>query len=235
MRHHHDHPRHPEEPGPGPGLVPAAGPGPVPAAGPGPAPATSSVRRRGRHRRRLGARRRPGFRAAVASVGAACVLLTVAAGVYAAGSGADRAGATSRTAASRTAASGTAADFVREVVALANEERERAGCGPLRAEAHLRNAAQGHADDMARRDYYRHDSPEGRDAGDRITGAGYTWSRWGENIHRGPDTPARAMADWMDSPSHRENILDCSFKDVGVGVTLTANGPWWVQNFGAKR
>lgn len=57
----------------------------------------------------------------------------------------------------------------------------------------------------------------------------------GENIHRGPTTPDRAMEDWMESPGHRANILNCSFKDIGVGVTLTANGPWWVQNFGARR
>lgn len=39
----------------------------------------------------------------------------------------------------------------------------------------------------------------------------------------------------MNSPGHRANILNCSFKDIGVGVTLTSNGPWWVQNFGVKR
>ncbi|WP_318211503.1 CAP domain-containing protein [Streptomyces sp. SJL17-1] len=133
------------------------------------------------------------------------------------------------------APAGTAARFVQDVVALANAEREKAGCGPLRSESHLRTAAQGHADDMSARGYYEHADPEGRDAGDRMTGVGYTWSTWGENIHRGPKTPARAMEDWMDSPGHRANILNCSFKDIGVGVTLTANGPWWVQNFGARR
>ncbi|MFE3072478.1 CAP domain-containing protein [Streptomyces sp. NPDC059247] len=129
---------------------------------------------------------------------------------------------------------GKAKRFVQEVIALANTEREKAGCGPLRTEKRLRAAAQGHADDMAARDYYEHDSPEGRDAGDRMSGAGYAWSTWGENIHRGPKTPALAMEDWMNSPGHRANILNCSFKDIGVGVTLTANGPWWVQNFGAR-
>ncbi|MEV7372883.1 CAP domain-containing protein [Streptomyces sp. NPDC090301] len=133
------------------------------------------------------------------------------------------------------APAGKAARFVRDVIALANAEREKAGCGPLHSENHLRTAAQGHADDMSSRGYYEHDNPEGRDAGDRMTGAGYAWSTWGENIHRGPKTPARAMEDWMDSPGHRANILNCSFKDIGVGVTLTANGPWWVQNFGARR
>ncbi|KQX49855.1 MULTISPECIES: CAP domain-containing protein [unclassified Streptomyces] len=133
------------------------------------------------------------------------------------------------------APAGKADRFVQDVVALANAEREKAGCGPLRAENHLRTAAQAHADDMAARDYYEHDTPEGRDAGDRMSGAGYAWSTWGENIHRGPKTPELAMEDWMESPGHRANILNCSFKDIGVGVTLTANGPWWVQDFGAKR
>ncbi|WP_369142633.1 CAP domain-containing protein [Streptomyces sp. R44] len=193
----------------------------------------------GRHRRTGGTRRhvprRPSFRTAVTLGGAAAVVLTVATGMYVAtpatGTTATAAAAPDRP----TAAAGKAARFVRDVVELANAEREKAGCDPLRSEGHLRAAAQGHADDMAARDYYEHHSPEGRDAGDRITGAGYAWSTWGENIHRGPKTPARAMADWMDSPGHRANILNCSFKDIGVGVTLAANGPWWVQDFGARR
>ncbi|MEU3610287.1 CAP domain-containing protein [Streptomyces sp. NPDC035033] len=127
-----------------------------------------------------------------------------------------------------------ASRYVRDVVALANAERDRAGCGPLRAEARLGRAAQAHADDMAARDYYAHASPEGRDGGDRITAAGYDWRAWGENIHKGPKTPERAMEDWMDSPAHRANILNCAFRDIGVGVALTADGPWWVQAFGTK-
>ncbi|MFF9345112.1 MULTISPECIES: CAP domain-containing protein [unclassified Streptomyces] len=127
-----------------------------------------------------------------------------------------------------------ASRYVRDVIALVNAERDRAGCGPLRTEKRLARAAQGHADDMAARDYYAHASPEGRDGGDRISAAGYGWSAWGENIHKGPKTPERAMDDWMESPAHRANILNCSFRDIGVGVALTADGPWWVQDFGTK-
>ncbi|MFB7941380.1 CAP domain-containing protein [Streptomyces sp. NPDC056049] len=127
-----------------------------------------------------------------------------------------------------------AARYVRDVVALANAERDRAGCEPLRTEARLTEAAQGHADDMAARDYYAHDSPEGRDGGDRIKASGYAWSAWGENIHKGPRTPELAMDDWMESPAHRANIVNCAFRDIGVGVALTADGPWWVQDFGTK-
>ncbi|MFF9912662.1 CAP domain-containing protein [Streptomyces sp. NPDC013457] len=130
---------------------------------------------------------------------------------------------------------GTSAQFVEQVVALVNTEREKAGCSPLRADGRLHESAQAHADDMADRDYYAHTTPEGRDAGDRITAAGYTWSSWAENIHRGPKTPVEAMEDWMNSDGHRRNILNCSFKDLGVGVALTSGGPWWVQNFGVRR
>ncbi|MFE9040189.1 CAP domain-containing protein [Streptomyces sp. NPDC007818] len=127
-----------------------------------------------------------------------------------------------------------ASRFVQDVVALANAERDRAGCDPLRSEARLAKAAQGHADDMAARDYYAHASPEGRDGGDRITASGYTWSAWGENIHKGPKTPELAMDGWMESPAHRANIVNCGFRDIGVGVALTADGPSWVQDFGTE-
>ncbi|GGU95771.1 hypothetical protein GCM10010275_37180 [Streptomyces litmocidini] len=195
----------------------------------------------GRHRRPGGARRRgprrPSFRTAVVLAGSAAVVLTVAAGMYVAApaTGTPAAAAPPGAAAPDRAATGKAARFVRDVVALVNAERGKAGCGPLRPEEHLRDAAQGHADDMAARGYYEHHSPEGRDAGDRMNGAGYEWAAWGENIHRGPKTPARAMEDWMDSPGHRANILNCSFEDIGVGVSLAAGGPWWVQDFGARR
>ncbi|WP_037881845.1 CAP domain-containing protein, partial [Streptomyces sp. NRRL F-5727] len=153
------------------------------------------------------------------------------------GAGAAADGLAPQTGAARAApvkAPSRASGYVQDVIALANAERDRAGCGPLRAEARLARAAQGHADDMAARDYYAHDSPEGRDGGDRISATGYPWSAWGENIHKGPKTPERAMDDWMDSPAHRANILNCSFRDIGVGIALTADGPWWVQDFGTR-
>ncbi|MEU8529712.1 CAP domain-containing protein [Streptomyces sp. NPDC048629] len=129
----------------------------------------------------------------------------------------------------------TAETYAEQVVELANAERERAGCGALRTTARLTAAAQAHADDMAARGYYEHESPDGRDGGDRLTAAGYDWRAWGENIHRGPKSPARVMRDWMGSPIHRRNVLNCTYKHVGVGVNLRASGPWWVQDFGAPQ
>ncbi|MFB7979555.1 sigma-70 family RNA polymerase sigma factor [Streptomyces vinaceus] len=121
-----------------------------------------------------------------------------------------------------------------QVIALVNSERAAAGCGPLKEDPQLRNAAQGHSDDMAARGFFDHTNPDGADPGKRTTAAGYRWSTYGENIARGQQTAASVMDSWMKSPGHRANILNCSFKDIGVGIHSGPGGPWWTQNFGAK-
>lgn len=121
-----------------------------------------------------------------------------------------------------------------QVVALANKERAAAGCGPLKEDAQLRAAAQGHSDDMAARDFFSHTNPDGADPGQRTTAAGYRWSTYGENIARGQQTAKSVMDSWMKSPGHRANILNCAFRDIGVGIHQGSGGPWWTQNFGAR-
>ncbi|WP_327302656.1 sigma-70 family RNA polymerase sigma factor [Streptomyces sp. NBC_01298] len=121
-----------------------------------------------------------------------------------------------------------------QVISLVNSERAKAGCGPLKEDAQLRTAAQGHSDDMARRDFFSHTNPDGADPGQRTTAAGYRWSTYGENIAMGQRTAAQVMDSWMKSQGHRENILNCSFKDIGVGIHTGSGGPWWTQNFGAR-
>ncbi|MFC0597712.1 CAP domain-containing protein [Streptomyces palmae] len=131
-------------------------------------------------------------------------------------------------------AAGQGGSYAQRLLTLVNSERAKAGCSPLRLDPRVQAAAQAHADDMAARDYYDHASPEGEHADSRLRAAGYPAGKWGENIHRGPKDPASAMRDWMNSPGHRANILDCGFKDFGAGVDMSANGPWWVQNFGTR-
>lgn len=123
---------------------------------------------------------------------------------------------------------------VGQVVALVNKERAAAGCGPLAEDSLLDKSAQTHSADMAARDFFDHTNPDGADPGQRITAAGYRWSTYGENIAMGQQTPEAVMESWMNSPGHRANILNCSFKDIGVGVHEGPGGPWWTQNFGAK-
>ncbi|MEU2714255.1 sigma-70 family RNA polymerase sigma factor [Streptomyces sp. NPDC007205] len=125
-------------------------------------------------------------------------------------------------------------DTVDQVVALVNKERAAAGCGPLAEDPQLQKAAQGQSDDMAARHFFDHTNPDGADPGQRITAAGYRWSTYGENIAQGQQTAAAVMDSWMNSPGHRANILNCSFKDIGVGVHKGTGGPWWTQDFGAR-
>ncbi|MGW7576995.1 sigma-70 family RNA polymerase sigma factor [Streptomyces sp. NPDC054765] len=122
-----------------------------------------------------------------------------------------------------------------QATALINLRRARAGCAPLRIDPRLHTAARGHSADMAAHQYYEHDAPDGTGPDDRITAAGYRWSSWGENIDRGPRTAAAAVNDWMGDAMHRDNLLDCKFTAVGIGVVEGAGGPWWTQDLAAPR
>jgi uncharacterized protein YkwD len=121
-------------------------------------------------------------------------------------------------------------------VTLVNRERDKAGCRPLTADARLTSAAQQHSTDMARQDYFSHEDPAGEDPGRRITDAGYRWSVYGENIAAGYPDAASVMDGWMHSPGHRANILNCAFRNIGVGVAVDgAHKKYWTQDFGTPR
>ena len=119
-----------------------------------------------------------------------------------------------------------------EVTRLTNQERERAGCDPLATDERLRSSARGHSEDMAVNDYFDHTGRDGRSPFDRMADAGYP-NPAAENIAFGYPTPADVMAGWMDSEGHRNNILNCSFVAIGVGLAFNGDGrPYWTQNFG---
>ncbi|MER7671630.1 sigma-70 family RNA polymerase sigma factor [Kitasatospora sp. NPDC096128] len=121
----------------------------------------------------------------------------------------------------------------RQLVDLVNAERAKAGCAPLRIDPRLHTSAQKHSDDMAARGFFDHVNPDGVRADARITAAGYRWSQWGENLDRGPTTAASVFARWMDGGIHQSNMLDCGFKDIGVGVATSPAGTLWTQDLGA--
>jgi uncharacterized protein YkwD len=119
-----------------------------------------------------------------------------------------------------------------EILALINQNRRRHGCGSVSLDRRLIDAANEHAADMARRRYFAHESPNGDGAGDRVRESGYKWKRYGENIARGVDSPYEVVDGWMHSPEHRENILDCSLHQMGVGLAISGDRrPYWVQDF----
>jgi len=132
--------------------------------------------------------------------------------------------------------------YASRVVDLVNQERAKVGCSPLAMNSALNNAALGHSEDMARHDFFSHTGSDGSLPWDRMTRAGYQWSGAGENIAAGYVTPEDVMNGWMGSAGHRANILNCSFRDIGVGYTYLANDTgsvnyfhYWTQVFGAPR
>ncbi|WP_240449914.1 CAP domain-containing protein [Streptomyces sp. S1] len=120
------------------------------------------------------------------------------------------------------------------MIALVNAERAKEGCGAVTGNSLLARAAQGHSDDMAARDFFDHTNPDGAGPGERVTATGYGWSTYGENIAMGQQTAEQVMEAWMNSPGHRANILNCSFKELGVGLHTGDGGPYWTQVFGAR-
>ncbi|CAL9669466.1 CAP domain-containing protein [Streptomyces sp. enrichment culture] len=122
-----------------------------------------------------------------------------------------------------------------QVLALVNQERAAAGCSPVTANDKLTRAADDYSDVMASSGVMSHTGPDGSTMASRVEAAGYQWSTLGENIARGQADAAAVMDSWMNSPGHRANILNCSFKELGVGVHFGDGGPWWTQDFGTGR
>ncbi|MFG2338676.1 CAP domain-containing protein [Streptomyces yangpuensis] len=126
-----------------------------------------------------------------------------------------------------------ASGSVAAVLALVNQERAAAGCPAVTLNAKLTKAAQDHSADMAANSNMSHTGSDGSDPGTRITRAGYAWRTYGENVAYGYSTPEKVMEGWMNSPGHRENILNCSFKEIGIG--LAQPNHYWTQDFGTAR
>ena len=110
------------------------------------------------------------------------------------------------------------------LVCLHNQIRVQNGLGTLAENGALAAAAAAHSDDMLRRDYFAHDTPEGGSFVDRIIAARYAgrndgWTL-GENLAWGTgdlSTPAALMNSWMNSPGHRENVLKADYRGSGPG------------------
>ena len=101
----------------------------------------------------------------------------------------------------------------------------------------LREAARGHALDMAERAYFNHDTPEGKDPWERIDEAGYTGSPTGENIAAGNGTAASTFEQWRTSDGHCRNMMSANSEEIGIGYARVDGSPYrhyWVQNFGRR-
>ena len=107
--------------------------------------------------------------------------------------------------------------FAASVVNETNTYRIQHGCPPLILSAQLSDAAQSHSEDMALSDFFSHTSSDGSTPWERIERTGYRYSLAAENIAAGYTTPEAVVQGWMNSAYHRENILDCNLREIGVG------------------
>lgn len=129
-----------------------------------------------------------------------------------------------------------------ELVVLVNQYRAQgATCGgramppvgPLTMDPALQCAARVHTKDMADRDFFDHDNPDGDGPSDRMEAAGYDGRGWGENIAAGRETAEATMEQWMSSSGHCSNIMAAGFSLIGVGYY--PGGEYrhlWTQTFG---
>ncbi len=121
---------------------------------------------------------------------------------------------------------------------LHNKRRASRGLSRLCVHPALQRAARAHSQDMIQRDYFKHG-----DVGARLRHFGYNWRTYGENIAWG--TGSRGAADpifkgWMNSPAHRNNILNRGFREVGIGAARgnykgSTNTTMWTADFGTRR
>lgn len=114
---------------------------------------------------------------------------------------------------------GTASDFSsNSLLSDTNSQRANNREAPLALNQQLSAAAQAKAEDMAQKGYWSHNSPDGRSPWAFIAAAGYHYQMAGENLAYGFSNAGDTIVGWMNSPTHRANILNANYKDVGFGV-----------------
>lgn len=111
------------------------------------------------------------------------------------------------------------------VTILSNKDRVSFGLVELKYNKKLEKAAQLKAEDMVRDEYFAHVSTDGKNPWYWFKQVGYRFKAAGENLAVLFTNPADIESAWMNSTSHRENILDGDYSDIGVGIaTGTRNG-----------
>lgn len=119
--------------------------------------------------------------------------------------------------------------YEQEVIRLVNVERAKYGLSPLTEDWELSRVARYKSQDMHDRRYFDHNSPTYGTPFQMMKAFGLTYRSAGENIAMGYRTPQAVVTGWMNSSGHRANILNSSYKKIGVGYV--ADGNYWTQQF----
>lgn len=103
-----------------------------------------------------------------------------------------------------------------EIIQISNANRAEINIAPLKENTVLNAAAAAKLADMQAKSYWEHVSPDGREPWDFITTEGYDYSFAGENLAKGFVNADTVVTAWMNSASHRANVLNGNFNEVGI-------------------
>jgi len=113
--------------------------------------------------------------------------------------------------------------------ALVNAERTKAGLAPLKKESRLVRIALRHSEKMASEGRLFHRFPGYPELKERLFAEGLTFTAFAENVALSSErSPERVHQGFMDSPSHRANLLNPSYNALGIGVSIDSEGDLYV-------
>jgi len=131
-----------------------------------------------------------------------------------------------------TASGSFSESFERQTFDIASAERVRHGLQPFTWDDDARTSSRAHSKDMAVRDFFEHENPDGDSPFDRMEAVGIDYRSAAENIAAGYGDPFHVHAGWMNSAGHRKNMLNPSLERLGVGVYVGGEyGYYYTQNF----
>lgn len=117
----------------------------------------------------------------------------------------------------------------REVIRLTNKVRRENGLSELSENWQLSRVARYKAEDMRDKNYFAHESPTYGSPFTMMKSFGISYRAAAENIAKGYTTAQAVVDGWMNSPGHRQNILNAAYTEIGVGYAGGSNT--WAQMF----
>lgn len=106
----------------------------------------------------------------------------------------------------------------KKLIELTNKERQNKGLPAVSENEALDKAAEFKARNMFEENYWAHFAPSGKTPWDFILGTGYRFTFAGENLAKNFYSSDEVVAAWMASPTHRDNLLNAKYKDIGIAV-----------------
>ena len=129
----------------------------------------------------------------------------------------------------------TTRSYNHQLVTLINAERQKVGAPPLKLNLKLTQAALRHSQDMAINNFFDHTGSDGSEPETRIIATGYNCCRYSaENIAAGQSTPRAVVQAWLESPEHKEIMLNPNYTEVGFGYAYNAQSiliNYWTADF----